>query len=78
MSHHHEGLCDLGVTASKYFIHLVEGSGVDSLSGGNNSLIVSILSAGTFFGAIIAGDMADFFGRRPTIIAGCVIYMAGM
>jgi SP family sugar:H+ symporter-like MFS transporter len=27
------------------------------------SLIVSILSAGTFFGAIIAGDLADFFGQ---------------
>ena len=41
------------------------------------SLITSILSAGTFFGAIMAGDLADFFGRRPTIVSGCVIFMIG-
>lgn len=42
------------------------------------SLITSILSAGTFFGAIIAGDLADFIGRRTTIIAGCGIFIAGV
>lgn len=41
------------------------------------SLITSILSAGTFFGAIIAGDLADYFGRRTTIIAGCGIFIVG-
>lgn len=39
---------------------------------------MSILSAGTFFGAVIAGDLADIFGRRMTIIAGCMVYMAGV
>lgn len=42
------------------------------------SLIVSILSAGTFFGALISGSLADRFGRRTTIIAGCIIFMAGV
>lgn len=42
------------------------------------SLIVSILSAGTFFGAIIAGDVADFIGRRTTIIVGCGIFLVGV
>jgi len=42
------------------------------------SLIVSILSAGTFFGAIIAGDLADLYGRRITIIAGCLIFSIGV
>ena len=42
------------------------------------SLITSILSAGTFFGAIIAGDLADFIGRRSTIIGGCFVYMIGV
>ncbi len=42
------------------------------------SLITSILSAGTFFGAIIAGDLADFIGRRTTIIAGCFIFTIGV
>ena len=41
------------------------------------SLTTSILSAGNFFGAIIAGDVADFIGRRWTIISGCVIFTIG-
>jgi MFS family permease len=41
------------------------------------SLVTSILSAGTFFGAIIAGDLADFIGRRLTIILGCLIFIVG-
>lgn len=41
------------------------------------SLTTSILSAGTFFGAIIAGDVADFIGRRMTIITGCLIFTVG-
>ncbi len=42
------------------------------------SLIVSILSAGTFFGAIMAGDIADFIGRRTTVISGCGIFIVGV
>ncbi|KAF2743347.1 general substrate transporter [Sporormia fimetaria CBS 119925] len=42
------------------------------------SLIVSILSAGTFFGALFAGSLADWIGRRTTIIAGCAVFMAGV
>jgi MFS transporter, SP family, sugar:H+ symporter len=42
------------------------------------SLIVSILSAGTFFGALISGSLADRCGRRSTIIAGCFVFMAGV
>ncbi|KIY68494.1 MFS transporter [Cylindrobasidium torrendii FP15055 ss-10] len=67
-----------GVTGSKVFVESVMGPGVDALSSSRNSLITSILSAGTFFGALIAGDLADWIGRRPTIIAGCFIYMAGV
>jgi SP family sugar:H+ symporter-like MFS transporter len=42
------------------------------------SLIVSILSAGTFFGALISGSLADRYGRRTTIIAGCAIFIVGV
>lgn len=42
------------------------------------SLITSILSAGTFIGALIAGDLADYFGRRITIISGCAIFIVGI
>ncbi|KAI8671888.1 putative glucose transporter rco-3 [Fusarium keratoplasticum] len=67
-----------GVNGSSIFIEAVEGPGVDKLSESHSSLIVSILSCGTFFGALIAGDMADFIGRKWTIIFGCVIYMIGV
>ncbi|KAG9235625.1 general substrate transporter [Amylocarpus encephaloides] len=41
------------------------------------SLLTGILSCGTFFGAIVSGDMADRIGRRWTIIAGCVTFSVG-
>lgn len=77
-----------GVTGSEIFIRLVEGNAfVDAqlaanatpaLTGGHLSLITSILSAGTFFGALIAGDMADIIGRKWTVVMGCGIYIIGM
>merc|ERR1711939_105188 len=74
-----------GVTGSEKFIELIEGPRPSdvapadyALSGSHLSLITSILSAGTFFGAIIAGDVADIIGRKWTIIAGCLIYIVGV
>ena len=67
-----------GVTGSKVFIQIIEGPTATALTGPHQSLIVSILSAGTFFGAIIAGDCAELIGRRLTIIIGCIIYMTGV
>lgn len=62
-----------GVLSSSEFIHAIAGPQATAISSSTTSLIVSILSAGTFFGALIAGDLADMMGRRPTIIAGCGI-----
>ena len=67
-----------GVNGSAVFIHLVEGDNRDTLTESHTSLIVSILSCGTFFGAIIAGDVADWIGRKWTVILGCFIYMLGV
>lgn len=67
-----------GVLGSPIFIQNVEGSGEDALSESNTSLVVSILSAGTFFGAVMAGDVADWIGRKWTVILGCIIYMFGV
>ncbi|EHL02212.1 putative glucose transporter rco-3 [Glarea lozoyensis 74030] len=79
-----------GVMGMPYFIHLFTGipiPGADatqevkdafSLPAWQKSLITSILSAGTFFGALIAGDLADWFGRRITIIAGCIVFIVGV
>lgn len=74
-----------GVLGMNYFIRLYTGMPYPPatatanfhLTARDQSLTTSILSAGTFFGAIIAGDIADFIGRRITIIAGCFIFTIG-
>ncbi|KAK3314066.1 general substrate transporter [Apodospora peruviana] len=67
-----------GVLGSRIFIDAVEFVGAKEVSESHTSLIVSILSCGTFFGAVIAGDFADWFGRKWTVIMGCMIYMFGV
>ncbi|GMM27912.1 hypothetical protein DAMA08_006280 [Martiniozyma asiatica (nom. inval.)] len=47
------------------------------LPASDKSLITSILSAGTFFGALFAGDSADRIGRRFTVIYACMIFIVG-
>ncbi|TIA27670.1 monosaccharide transporter, partial [Aureobasidium pullulans] len=73
-----------GVMGMKYAIHTFTGLPYNTpaedfvISASDKSLITSILSAGTFFGALAAGDIADFIGRRTTIIIGCLIFMVGV
>ncbi|POY73778.1 hypothetical protein BMF94_3318 [Rhodotorula taiwanensis] len=67
-----------GVLGSQVFIDAVQGKGATAISSSHTSLIVSILSAGTTVGSLLAGDLADRMGRRPTIISGCGIYAAGV
>ncbi|KAK3293074.1 general substrate transporter [Chaetomium fimeti] len=67
-----------GVLGSQIFIDAVEHVGAKEVGESNTSLIVSILSCGTFFGALIAGDLADFIGRKWTVIFGCLIYIIGV
>jgi len=87
-----------GVSGLGLFVTAIEGVKAESLQSSHQSLIVSILSCGTFFGefmfvpflpivviflihialagALMAGDLADFYGRRPltTIIIGCLTF----
>jgi MFS family permease len=51
--------------------------GLFVLPGWQQSLLTGILSCGTFFGALIAGDVADRIGRRWTIISGCLTFTVG-
>lgn len=57
-------------------------TGVDEsgykLSSWQKSLITSILSAGTFFGALFGGEIAERIGRRLTIIISCFIFACGV
>jgi len=74
-----------GVLGMTYFKQQFGGpvpSDVDS-SGYNletwqRSLTVSILSAGTFFGALFGGVIADWIGRRLTILTACAIFTVGV
>ncbi|KAI5777844.1 general substrate transporter [Geopyxis carbonaria] len=49
-----------------------------NISTSEKSLIVSILSAGTFFGALAGGNLADWIGRRLSIMIACVIFSVGV
>ena len=42
------------------------------------SLIVSILSLGTFIGALCGGEIAERIGRRPTIMLSCLVFSVGV
>jgi MFS family permease len=78
-----------GVLGINYFINLftglpIPGTGASDaeiaafvIPTSHKTLIDSILSAGTFFGALMAGDFADWFGRRTTVILGCFVYGIG-
>jgi MFS family permease len=48
------------------------------LSPQQQSLIVSILSAGTFCGALIAAPFADHIGRRLSLMLGVVVFTIGV
>ncbi|KAI0450691.1 general substrate transporter [Xylaria acuta] len=80
-----------GVLAMPYFIQLYTGYHYDFVNkvpidvnkdqfvipSGTASLFTSILSLGTFLGALVGGDISDFIGRRPTIIGGCLLFTVG-
>jgi len=69
-----------GVMGMDYFIHLYTGIPIPAsdasaavtaaftLPAWKKSLITSILSAGTFFGALIAGDLADCKSLIPSCV----------
>ncbi|KAF6821997.1 hypothetical protein CPLU01_12275 [Colletotrichum plurivorum] len=56
----------------------IDDSQTFAISSRDKSLMTSILSLGTFFGALIAGDCADLIGRRLTIVMGCGIFAIGV
>ncbi|KAF8210884.1 monosaccharide importer [Mycena galopus ATCC 62051] len=44
----------------------------------DKSLVVSILSAGTFFGALLAFPMGDMVGRKWGIVCSCLVFALGV
>lgn len=49
-----------------------------NLTPAQSSLMVSILSAGTFFGALGAAPVGDKLGRRPSLIIAIGIFTFGV
>ncbi len=49
-----------------------------NVNSSQTSLLVSILSAGTFFGALGAAPIADRLGRRWALIVSCCVFIFGV
>ena len=48
------------------------------VSASQSSEIVSLLSAGTFFGSLSAAPMADIMGRRMGMVLSTIVFMVGV
>ena len=53
-------------------------TGKPAITATESSTIVSLLSAGTFFGALTAAPTADFFGRRYGLIVSTGVFTFGV
>ncbi|KAL5050638.1 hypothetical protein BDW71DRAFT_194396 [Aspergillus fruticulosus] len=51
---------------------------IPDITSSQSSMIVSLLSAGTFFGALTAAPVADYFGRRIAMILDCFVFCFGV
>jgi MFS transporter, SP family, sugar:H+ symporter len=69
-----------GITAMDYWLSLfADKENNYQLTSSQNSLIVSILSAGTFFGALAAAPFADILGRRIGLMtAAGIVFNLGV
>ena len=73
-----------GILAMPYWVQRFAGgytnaAGEPAINPSDESLIVSILSAGTCFGALTAGPVADFFGRRlGLILSTAIVFKLGV
>lgn len=70
----------LGMTYWKdhFSTGFINDKGQRDVDASQTSLIVSILSAGTFFGALTAAPTADFLGRRLGLVACNVVFCLGV
>ena len=71
-----------GILAMKYWKnHFSTGYKVDgelNVTANQTSEIVSILSAGTFFGALLSAPLADWLGRRMAMIFNTGVFTFGV
>ena len=73
-----------GILAMPYWLNRFSTGAIDQTTGGpgisasQQSEIVSLLSAGTFFGSLSAAPMGDFAGRRLGLILSCFVFIFGV
>ncbi|KKY26458.1 putative mfs monosaccharide [Phaeomoniella chlamydospora] len=73
-----------GILAMKYWRKLFSTGYINptdnypDITSSQSSEIVSILSAGTFFGALLSAPLADFIGRRLAMIFNTVVFTFGV
>jgi SP family sugar:H+ symporter-like MFS transporter len=60
------------------FGNTVNPDGAVTISTSQTSMIVSILSVGTFFGALCAAPFGDYLGRKWALFASCFVFGAGV
>lgn len=66
---------DLGVIAEAIASpSLVSEFNIDSTQSG---AITAVFTGGAFFGAIFAGPLGDYTGRKYTILVGSIIFLLG-
>lgn len=66
---------DTGII-SAILVYLNEDLG-HTLDGNEKELVTSITSGGAFLGAILAGLIADKYGRKIPIFTGCALFVVG-
>ncbi|KAJ6010070.1 hypothetical protein N7499_004527 [Penicillium canescens] len=73
-----------GILAMKFWREMFstgyinEKDGLPDVTSSQSSMIVSLLSAGTFFGALGAAPIADKFGRRMGMVIESVVFVFGV
>jgi MFS transporter, SP family, sugar:H+ symporter len=71
-----------GILTMRYWIETmstsVDENGEPFVTTAQTSLVVSLLSAGTFIGALLAGPAGDYLGRRWGIIVSCIVFIVGV
>ncbi|KAF2002088.1 general substrate transporter [Amniculicola lignicola CBS 123094] len=71
-----------GILAMDYWVKRfatdINASGEKYITTGQQSLVVSMLSVGTFFGALGGAQLGDWIGRRWGLIAACVVFTVGV
>ncbi|KAE9378134.1 putative glucose transporter rco-3 [Stipitochalara longipes BDJ] len=72
------GILANGYWQNQFSTGFIDSTGHKNIDASQTSEVVSILSAGTFFGALGAAPLADRIGRRFALIASCWVFIFGV